>query len=320
MQIQPILELYEPIPPPSFNTWPPIFANPWSGPVLLHGGLVLGTIKEICEKKLTNFTLLSALDIRISQLSPSSHFVHCHCSFQQLNHFNLTRWLHLMHDQTITIYIYILFFKVWLNLFLTNLPFSVQTGRLCNNKYMLLLGIFTAFFFFSFLFLLLFAVFVLPFALFGWLFHMYVFTSLLAFFLYSSVQFVLLYSGITRGGGAGGNHPGRNSAPPPPMKLHFVQRSMESRHFESQSAPLAHPWAPLAATSFWNIWLHPCFCIVQIILLMFLKALHDPQHHPLFVSLPEIRILYLSQIWNLSYQYLCFCSTLPPLTTTITTK
>ena len=53
-------------------------------------------------------------------------------------------------------------------------------------------------------------------------------------------------SGVARGGW-GWLPPGRNSAPPlaPQMKLHFVQRSMESCHCESQSA---HPWAPLAAT------------------------------------------------------------------------
>ena len=63
------------------------------------------------------------------------------------------------------------------------------------------------------------------------------------------------------GGGQGGDcPPGRNSAPPlaTQMKLHFVQMSMESCHFESQSAPLAHPWAPLAAPSFWKVWLCPC--------------------------------------------------------------
>ena len=60
-------------------------------------------------------------------------------------------------------------------------------------------------------------------------------------------------SGVARGGAGGANAPsGRNSAPllPPQMKLHFVQRSMESRHFESKSAPPAHPSAPLAAPSF----------------------------------------------------------------------
>ena len=50
--------------------------------------------------------------------------------------------------------------------------------------------------------------------------------------------------------------PGRNSAPllPPQMKLHFVQRSMESRHFESRSAhppcsPLSPPCCPLILKS-----------------------------------------------------------------------
>ena len=44
------------------------------------------------------------------------------------------------------------------------------------------------------------------------------------------------------------------------MKLHFVQRSMESHHFESRSAPPAHPSAPLAAPSFWKVWLRPWVC------------------------------------------------------------
>ena len=65
-----------------------------------------------------------------------------------------------------------------------------------------------------------------------------------------------------RGGGRGATAPsGRNSAPlAPQMKLHFVQRSMESRHFESRSAPppLRSPLSPLAAPSFWKVWLRPC--------------------------------------------------------------
>ena len=55
-------------------------------------------------------------------------------------------------------------------------------------------------------------------------------------------------SGVARGGKLRGwLPPGRNSAPPscPQMKLHFVQRSMENRHFESQSAPLLTPVLPL---------------------------------------------------------------------------
>ena len=49
-------------------------------------------------------------------------------------------------------------------------------------------------------------------------------------------------------GAGGATAPGRNSAPPlaPQMKLHFVQRSMESRHFESQSAPTPPPRSPLS--------------------------------------------------------------------------
>ena len=40
-------------------------------------------------------------------------------------------------------------------------------------------------------------------------------------------------------------------APPPQMKLHFVQRSMESRHFEShQSVPLLTPQPPLPPPHF----------------------------------------------------------------------
>ena len=59
-------------------------------------------------------------------------------------------------------------------------------------------------------------------------------------------------SGVARGG-RGGNCPLAETLPPPlaPMKSHFVQRSMVSRHFESQSAPLT--WAPLAAPSFWSL-------------------------------------------------------------------
>ena len=46
-----------------------------------------------------------------------------------------------------------------------------------------------------------------------------------------------------RGGGRGETAPsGRNSAPLLPRQMtHFVQRSMESRYFESQSAPLLTP-------------------------------------------------------------------------------
>ena len=53
------------------------------------------------------------------------------------------------------------------------------------------------------------------------------------------------------GGGAGGDCPLTETLPPcPHMKLHFVQRSMESRHFESQSAPLLTPEPPLATPLF----------------------------------------------------------------------
>ena len=53
------------------------------------------------------------------------------------------------------------------------------------------------------------------------------------------------------GGGAGGDRPWQKLCPlSPPMKLHFVQKSMESRHCESQSAPLLTPEPPL---------LHPHF-------------------------------------------------------------
>ena len=43
-----------------------------------------------------------------------------------------------------------------------------------------------------------------------------------------------------------GNAPWQKLCPPlaPQMKLHFVQRSMESRHFESQSAPSPPPAHP----------------------------------------------------------------------------
>ena len=63
----------------------------------------------------------------------------------------------------------------------------------------------------------------------------------------------LCSSGVARGGAGGRPPPLAETLPPllpPQMKLHFVQRSMESRHFESKSAPPAHPSAPLAAPSF----------------------------------------------------------------------
>ena len=63
---------------------------------------------------------------------------------------------------------------------------------------------------------------------------------------FATVDHAIL-SGVAGGGGAGGQQPpGRNAASPlaPQMKLHFVQRSMESRHFESQSAPLLTPEPP----------------------------------------------------------------------------
>ena len=38
---------------------------------------------------------------------------------------------------------------------------------------------------------------------------------------------------------------------------------MESRHFESQSAPLLTPLPPcLAAPSFWKVWLRPCYYLI----------------------------------------------------------
>ena len=53
-----------------------------------------------------------------------------------------------------------------------------------------------------------------------------------------------------------GDHPLAETLPPesPQMKLHFVQRSMESRHFESQSAPCS-PLSPPCRPSFWKVWL-----------------------------------------------------------------
>ena len=58
-------------------------------------------------------------------------------------------------------------------------------------------------------------------------------------------------SGVARGGQGGNCTPWQKLCPSPlapQMKLHFVQRSMESYHFESRSAPPpAHPSAPLAA-------------------------------------------------------------------------
>ena len=54
-------------------------------------------------------------------------------------------------------------------------------------------------------------------------------------------------SGVARGGQGGQPPPLAETLPPPlapQMKLHFVQRSMESRHFESWSAP--PPYSPLS--------------------------------------------------------------------------
>ena len=50
----------------------------------------------------------------------------------------------------------------------------------------------------------------------------------------------------------GGDRPLAETLPPfaPQMKLHFVQRSMESRHFESQSASLLTPEPPLPPPHF----------------------------------------------------------------------
>ena len=63
----------------------------------------------------------------------------------------------------------------------------------------------------------------------------------------------LLGSGIARGQG-GATAPWQKLcpplAPPPEMKLHFVQRSMESRHFESQLALLLTPEPPLLPSHF----------------------------------------------------------------------
>ena len=56
-------------------------------------------------------------------------------------------------------------------------------------------------------------------------------------------------SGVARGGAGGGGRPPplAETLPPllpPQMKSHFVQRSMESRHFESRSAPPCSPLSP----------------------------------------------------------------------------
>ena len=59
------------------------------------------------------------------------------------------------------------------------------------------------------------------------------------------------YSGIARG--AGGNCPPQAETLPslvPQMKFNFVQRSMESGHFESQSAPPLTPEPPLPPPHF----------------------------------------------------------------------
>ena len=62
----------------------------------------------------------------------------------------------------------------------------------------------------------------------------------------------LAHPGIMRGWLRpwGADAPWQKLCPPSlPMKLHFVLRSVESRHFESPSAPRL-PWAPLAAPHF----------------------------------------------------------------------
>ena len=86
----------------------------------------------------------------------------------------MTRWLHLLHDQTFTIYKYILFPRFVEFIFPANLLFfSLQTGRLHNNKYMLLLRTFTAFF----------SSFICSFVLFC--FFLFCFFSSLFFFLFA---------------------------------------------------------------------------------------------------------------------------------------
>ena len=62
-----------------------------------------------------------------------------------------------------------------------------------------------------------------------------------------NISVIIIFSGVARGGGGRGAIAlWQKLCPPfrPQMKLHFVQRSMESHHFESQSAPLFTPEPP----------------------------------------------------------------------------
>ena len=99
------------------------------------------------------------------------------------------------------------------------------------------------------------------FVLFCFFFHSLIYNNVLNFFpdvlRLANVNIIsvkianLWFSGIAGGGGGGQLLPGRNAAPlAPQMKLHFVQRSMESHHFESQSAPLLTPEPPLLPPHF----------------------------------------------------------------------
>ena len=86
----------------------------------------------------------------------------------------------------------------------------------------------------------------------------------LFYFVHTSMQNTFKCSGVVRGG-QGGDGPLPETLPPlaPQMKLHFVQRSMESRHFESQSAPFS-PLSPPCCPSFWKVWLHPCSNVTDL--------------------------------------------------------
>ena len=70
----------------------------------------------------------------------------------------------------------------------------------------------------------------------------------------------LLLRGLARWGLGACAHPSVNSlAPHSQMKWHFVQGSMESRHFESWSASLGNPEPPLPLPHFEKSGYAPAF-------------------------------------------------------------
>ena len=74
---------------------------------------------------------------------------------------------------------------------------------------------------------------------------------------YNFFYFALCADSGIAGGGQRGNCPLAETLPPsPPHEITLCTEVYGEPQFWVPVSPPAHPWAPLAAPSFWKVWLH----------------------------------------------------------------